>query len=258
MCLILFAWKANARYPLLVAANRDEFHARATAPAGFWRDAPQLLAGRDLASGGTWLGVSRSGRFAAVTNYRDLDASVPGDAPSRGALTADFLAGDMSPAAWVRAVAARGAAYRGFNLLVADREELWWVSNRDGGGRRLEPGVYGLSNHLLDTPWPKVVTGKMRFAHALEQGPSVAGLFELLADATLHEPAPGTAPASAARERMLSAARIVSPEYGTRCSTVLRIDAGGRTRFAERSRDPAGAVRETVQFEFDLTVPAPA
>lgn len=257
MCLILFAWQAHARYPLLVAANRDEFHARATAPAGFWRDAPHLLAGRDLASGGTWLGVSQTGRFAAVTNYRDLDAPLPDDAPSRGALTADFLAGSLSPADWARDVEGRGATYRGFNLLVADREELWWVSNRDGGGRRLEPGVYGLSNHLLDTPWPKVVTGKARFTTALEQGPSMAALFELLGDATLYEPAPGAVPTTAARERMLSAARIVSPEYGTRCSTVLSIDAGGRTRFAERSRDPAGAIRETVRFEFDQACPAP-
>lgn len=247
--MILLAWRAHPRYPLVVAANRDEFHSRATAPAAFWRDAPGVLAGRDLASGGTWLGVSRNGRFAAVTNYRDFDAPVPDAAPSRGALVADYLAGDVAPAAWTHAVAARGSRYRGFNLLSAGAGELWWVSNRDGGGRRLEPGLYGLSNHLLDTPWPKVVLGKARFADVLARGPSLAPLLDLLADTTLHDP-PDPGGVHAARERMLSAARIVSPEYGTRCSSALLVDAAGRTRFAERSWTPSGSAAETVEFEF--------
>jgi len=250
MCLILLAWRVHPRFPLVVAANRDEFHARATEPARFWRALPQVLAGRDLASGGSWLGVSRDARFAAVTNYRDLDAPVPGDAPSRGELTVGFLASTTTPAAWAEAVAARGSTYRGFNLLVADREALWWVSNREAGARKLAAGVYGLSNHLLDTPWPKVAKGKAWFAQTLERGPSFAALFALLADATRYDPAPGVGDAAAQRAHLLSASRIVSPEYGTRCSSVLSIDRDGRTRFAERSWDPSGAVRETIHFEF--------
>ncbi|MDA0225265.1 MAG: NRDE family protein [Proteobacteria bacterium] len=251
MCLILLGWRVHPRFPLVVAANRDEFHARATQAARFWRALPQVLAGRDLASGGTWLGVSRDARFAAVTNFRDFDAPASGDIPSRGELTVGFLAGTTTPSAWADAVATRASTYRGFNLLVADRDALWWVSNRGGGARKLEPGVYGLSNHLLDTPWPKVAIGKARFAQALERGPSFAALFALLADATRHDVATGIGDTAAQREHLLSAARIVSPEYGTRCSSVLSIDDDRQTRFAERSWDPAGAVRETIQREFD-------
>ena len=148
MCLIVLGWRADPRYPLLVAANRDEFHSRPAAPAAFWRDQPEILAGRDLQAMGTWMGVSRSGRFAAVTNYRG--AREPSAAESRGALVSAFLAGAATAAAYLADVAARGASYSGFNLLACDRQELWWMSNRDGAPRRLEPGYYALGNLLLD------------------------------------------------------------------------------------------------------------
>lgn len=223
MCLILVAWRARPDYPLVVAANRDEFHDRPAEPAGFWRDAPAILAGRDLRAGGTWLGVARSGRFAAVTNYRG--GHDPSAAESRGVLVARFLAASAAPAAYVAEVSARRSAYSGFNLLVADGEELWWLSNRDGDPRRLAPGIYGLGNFLLDTP--DVADAKARFARALETHVAVETLFALL-----------------------DAARITAPDYGTRCATVLLGAADGRVRFAERVFDAAGVAGETAGFEF--------
>src|SRR4051812_34865224 len=159
MCLIVLAWRAHPRFPLVVAANRDEFHSRKAAPAAFWRDQPDILAGRDLQAMGTWMGVSRSGRFAAVTNYRG--AREPSAAESRGALVTGFLANGALPAAYVADVARRGASFSGFNLLASDRNELWWMSNRDGAPRRLEPGYYALGNLLLDSPDVQPVKERM-------------------------------------------------------------------------------------------------
>lgn len=252
MCLIVFAWKAHPDFPLVVAANRDEFHARPTAAAGFWDDRPGILAGRDLEGMGTWLGVTRSGRFAAVTNYRDA-ASVPREAASRGLLASRYLESEAAPDAFAAAVAADGTAYRGFNFLASDREEMWWVSNRGGNARRLEPGVHGLSNHLLDTPWPKVTRGKQRLHQALELAPAVEPLLALLADTA--EAADGELPdtgVGAERERLLSAARIVSPAYGTRSSSALLVGVDGRVRFAERAYGSDGAELDTLRYEFTL------
>ena len=223
MCLILLAWRTHARHPLVVAANRDEFHARRADRAGFWNDMPAILAGRDLEAGGTWMGVSRNGRFAAVTNYRGgRDANA---AESRGALVTRFLAGDASPADYVEGLSGRLAAYSGFNLLVCDGRELWWLSNRDGGSRRLEPGFYGLGNFLLDTP--DVDEPKSRFARALDTAVAIEPMLTVLAGS-----------------------RIVAPQYGTRCSTVLVAGETGAVTYAERAFDPAGAAGETVRFDF--------
>ena len=202
-----------------MAANRDEFHGRPAAAAAFWSDRPGILAGRDLQALGTWMGVSRGGRFAAVTNYRG--AREPSAAASRGALVARFLENATAPAAYVRAIEAN--AYSGFNLLAADGKELWWMSNRAGAPRQLEPGVYGLANLLLDSP--DVEANKARFGAVVEATPAIEPLFTLLAEA-----------------------RIVNPEYGTRCSTIYL--QSSRTRYAERTFSPDGAEQETVQFEF--------
>lgn len=252
MCLILFAWKVSAEFPLVVAANRDEFHSRPTAGAGFWEDQPAILAGRDLEGRGTWLGLDRSGRFAAVTNFRDA-SPVPSGAASRGLLASGFLEGAESPGAFAAQVASAGDAYRGFNFLAGDREELWWVSNRGSGARPLAPGVYGLSNHLLDTPWPKVTRGKRRLQGVLGLAPALEPLLEILADTAAADDAdlPDTGVGSE-RERLLSAARIVSPDYGTRCSSALVIGADGRVRFAERAFAPDGAGLDTLRYEFSL------
>src|SRR5437868_8710142 len=176
MCLIVLAWRAHPRFPLIVAANRDEFHARKAAPAAFWHDLPQILGGRDLQAMGTWMAVSRSGRFAAVTNYRG--AREPTAAHSRGALVTSFLADSVSPAAYMSEV--RGAQYSGFNLLATDRKELWWMSNRDGSPRRLEPGYYALGNLLLDSP--EVQPFKTRMA---DTSPAVESLFGILTSARI-------------------------------------------------------------------------
>lgn len=223
MCLILLAWRVHPRHPLVVAANRDEFHARSADRAGFWREAPDILAGRDLEAGGTWMGVSRDLRFAAVTNYRGgRDANA---VESRGALVTRFLAGSASPADYVASLAGKLGGYSGFNLLVCDGSELWWLSNRDGGSRRLEPGIYGLGNFLLDTP--EVDEPKARFARALEPAVAIEPLFAVLAGS-----------------------QIVAPQYGTRCSTVLVSSEDGTMAYAERAFDAAGAAEETVRYEF--------
>ena len=249
MCLLVFAWQTHPEHALIFAGNRDERHARASAAAGLWREAPQVLGGRDLEAGGTWLGVTLGGRFAVVTNYRDgLD---PPKAPrSRGTLAAEFLASDMGAADYLEGVRAHAAEYGAFSLLVGDRCELHYFSNRGGRGGPVAPGVHGLSNHLLDTPWPKVQLSKARLAALLEQEtPSSGALFRLMADrseAPASElPDTGIGPEL---ERRVSAPFVVNPVYGTRCSSVLRLPHGGGLHFAERRFTPAGEGVETRWF----------
>ncbi len=252
MCLILIAWRAHEDYPLVVAANRDEFHSRPTAAAAIWSDRPQILGGRDLEAMGTWLGITRDGRFAAVTNFRDTVEPSVGNR-SRGLLARDFLENDGSAAAYASRTDAQGAAYRAFNLLVGDGDELWWLSNRGDGARRLEPGVYGLSNHLLDTPWPKVLRGKARLRHATTPAPALEPLLDLLSDTAV--PADDKLPDTGVgveRERLLAATRIVSPVYGTRCSSAVILGRDGWLQFAERTFDAQGAETETLRYELRL------
>jgi uncharacterized protein with NRDE domain len=259
MCLILLAHDAHPRFRLVVAANRDEFYERPAAPAAWWPDAPEVLAGRDLRGGGTWMGVTRGGRFAAVTNFRDAAPAAP-DAPSRGHLVGGFLRGADSPGAYLRALAPRAGEYAGFNLLVGEGEELRYLGNRGCAARTLAPGVYGLSNALLDTPWPKVERGKAGLAAALAGGGDVdpEALFRVLWDA---EPAPdGRLPDTGVgleRERMLSSPFIRSPEYGTRASTVLLVGRDGRVRFVERTTVPGRDGWTESAHEFELGSDAP-
>ena len=239
MCLLALAWRQRRDWPLLLAGNRDEFHRRPAAPLARW---PQgFVAGRDLEAGGAWLGAREDGRFAVVTNYRDpLDAAAR--PRSRGDLVVDFLAGEGDAGAFARDVATRKADYRGFNLLLGDAGSLWYVGSRVDAARPLGPGIHVLSNHLLDTPWPKAVRLRGRFEAALAQADPAARLFDALADraqAAEHElPATGVPPEW---ERALSAAFIVAPGYGTRCSTLLAL-APRRGRIVERRFDAAGAV----------------
>lgn len=254
MCLIAFFHAPGARYPLVIAANRDEAYARPAAPAAFWPDAGQVLAGRDLSGGGAWLGITRSGRWAALTNYRQAGAH-RADAPSRGHLVADFLRGPASPRAYLDAVAASAAHYNGFNLLVGDGTEVRYLSNREGAPRRVETGVHGLSNHLLDTPWPKVLRSTARLAGALDEDRDtvVAALFDALAD-----PAPAVATelpdtgVGIPREKQLSPPFIAADAYGTRASTVIVLDADGRVYFCERRFGPLGRPDGSTRFEFVL------
>ena len=220
MCLIVLAWRVDRAHPLIVAANRDEFHGRPASPAAFWKDAPDLLAGRDLEAGGTWMGVSRTGRFAAVTNYRGgRDANAE---ESRGVLVSRFLLGDFPTREYIEKV--KPSSYSGFNFLACDGEELWVLSNRDGGARKLEPGIYGLGNLLLDTP--EVAGPKEDFTRSIGVAPAEESLFGVLAKS-----------------------KILGAEYGTRCSTVL-VSNGGSLRYAERPFDAAGKESATGRFEF--------
>jgi uncharacterized protein with NRDE domain len=242
MCLIAFALDAHPAYRLVVAANRDELYARPTAPAAWWTDAPDVLAGRDLREGGTWMGVTRAGRFAAVTNYRDPGLAQKAGAPSRGALVADFLRGGVDAESYMRRLEKRAAEYNGFNLLVGDDAGLFYLSNRTDGVRRLEPGVYGLSNALLDTPWPKVVRAKGAMADALAAAGGDgwdATLWEALADRVIaaDDSLPDTG-VGAERERLLSPPFIRTDVYGTRASSVLTVARDGQSRFIERSVVP--------------------
>lgn len=232
MCLILFAWQQHADYSLIVAANRDEYYSRPSAAADFWGDAPQILAGRDLQAGGTWMGVTRSGRFAALTNVREPLRPYSGNL-SRGELVSDFLTSEQTPQDYAVDVLARGDEYAGFNLLLGNVDSLLWVSNRADAPLTLNPGVYGISNHVLDTPWPKVVTGKLRFSGLL-QNPDYLHLLDLLQDSTSAEE--GTLPDTGVgleMERLLSPMFIRSPLYGTRASTVLLV--GKQIVFVEQS-----------------------
>lgn len=254
MCLILLAWRAHRRYPLVVAANRDEFFVRPTAPARFWDDAPQVLAGRDLEAGGAWLGITRGGRFAALTNFRDPERNRPG-APSRGELVASFLRGSESPSAYLEQIAPRAGEYNGFNLLVGKAREMRYFSNVSEESAHigaLPPGIYGLSNHLLDTPWPKVARGKSALAAALDALPDTGPLFDLLRD---EQPAPDEelprTGVSLDWERLLSAAFIRSPTYGTRSSTVVLRDRAGWTNFTEQTWNADGSPGQRVEKSFD-------
>ena len=255
MCLILVAWRVHPDYPLVVAANRDEFFARPTAPAAFWPDAPQVLAGRDLDAGGTWMGFTRSGRFAALTNFRD-PAQKRSGAPTRGGLVKDFLCGDEDPQDYLERIAAHGRACNGYNLLVSDGASLWWSSNMGGAARALQPGVYGVSNHLLDTPWPKVGAGKTALAQALDRLPDDEALFALLQDDGIHpdEELPQTG-VPLDWERLLSSAFVKSPDYGTRSSTVLCVGQDGWASFDEQTWLPGAQRGQRQRFCFRASAP---
>lgn len=242
MCLVFVAWRVHPDYPLVVAANRDEFFSRPTAPAAFWTEAADVLAGRDLDAGGTWMGITRGGRFAALTNFRD-PAQVRNGAPSRGALVSGFLTGTAAPAGYLEQIAVVGRQCNGYNILLGDGESLWWSSNVSGESKALPPGVYGVSNHLLDTPWPKVGAGKTALSAAIDDLPHEHGLFELLCDDSVHpdEHLPRTG-VPLDWERLLSAAFVNSPTYGTRSSTILIRGSAGRVVFDEQTW-LAGALR---------------
>lgn len=254
MCLIIFALRAHPRFPLIIAANRDEYFSRPTAAAAFREDTPGILAGRDLTGCGTWLGISRGGRIAAITNYRD-PKRVRHGAPSRGRLVSGFLQGAMTAEEYLAELRRTGRAMSGFNLLFGTFEQLLYFSNCGDLPAEVPDGIHGLSNHLLDTPWPKVMKGKERLAELLQDpaGPSPDALLDLLAD---REPAPDSllpdTGVGLERERILSPIFIVSPDYGTRSSTVILVDRQGEVLFRERtfngSREPLGEATFTFRI----------
>lgn len=262
MCLIVFAWRAHPRYPLVVAANRDEYLSRPSSPAHWWTDAPDLLAGRDLEAGGTWMGLSRSGRFAALTNYRDPSRHVEG-APSRGVLVREALEAELPATRVLQGLGAECSRYAGFNLLVGDGSTLAVLESTNGTVRALEPGIYGLSNHLLDSPWPKLLKTRAGLADllgagraeghvdALDEHALSQGLLALMRDprpaADPHLPATGV---SLEWERWLSPAFIRAPGYGTRCTSVVVQHDDGRIRFDEWTWDAHGEQASAVTHRF--------
>ena len=258
MCLVLLALDSHPKYSLVLAANRDEFYDRPTAPAGFWSDAPRVLGGRDLKAGGTWLGIDRRGRVAAVTNYRQgqRESVAP---RSRGHLVSEFLAGDTAAPEYMDRVRREAELYHGFNLLAGDAAGMSYYSNREDRVRSLGPAIYGLSNHLLDTAWPKVTATKTAFDALLKKGASdlTSNLFTLLAnrDPARDEQLPSTG-VSQEWERLLSSAFIASDHYGTRSTTVVLIGREGRVSFVERSFGPGGVPGGEVRFEFQIVTSA--
>jgi uncharacterized protein with NRDE domain len=256
MCLIVLAWRARAAFPLVVAANRDEWRERPAEAAHWWPEHPGLLAGRDLQAGGTWMGITRSGRFAAVTNFRD-PSDKRSTARSRGGLVTEFLLGSETPLHFLGNLAPRSREYNGFNLILGDGAGLFYYGSREGKARPIEPGVHGLSNHLLDEPWPKVVHGRARMAAALAASDPAPALFEMLSDTTASGddelPATGV---GIEWERRLSPALIAGRDYGTRASTIVTVSSSGEVSFEERTRDGDGEVTGVAAHRFALPIGA--
>lgn len=235
MCLILIAHQLSEQTPLLVLANRDEFYNRPAVKAEVWPETPDMVAGRDLVSGGSWFGA-RGRRWASVTNVREGNRNKRQHSRSRGWLVRDYLQGDLEPESFLAFSRAQFQEFDGFNLLLGDGEELWYSSNRQLGDKRLQPGIYGLSNHLLDTPWPKVLRGKNKLGKlCVKTRFNHNEAFALLADTT--QAADAELPDTGVPykwEKALSATFIRTPDYGTRCSTFLKLNADYTRQFIER------------------------
>lgn len=251
MCTLLLAFQAHPKYRLVLAANRDEFYDRPTAAAGHWEDAPHLVAGRDLVHGGTWLGVTTTGRIAALTNFREPHAAGK-NGPSRGNLASGFLKQEITVKDYLEPLREEGELYSGFNLLLGDSDALYCFSNRSAELIRIAPGIHGVSNHLMNTPWPKVVRGKQALAQVLarDEVPAEA-LFAILSDPSRapDEQLPDTG-VGLDMERLLSSIFIKSERYGTRSSTLLLVDNDRHATFVERSFGPGGGRDNTFSFDW--------
>ncbi len=258
MCLLLISFKNHPVYKIIVAANRDEFYNRPASAASFWNEHPALLAGRDLQAGGTWLGITKSGKFSAITNYRDASA-MKNDAPSRGKLVSGFLINPISPFEYSEQLKKTGGMYNGFNLLFSDNSVLYYYSNQTGKALSLSTGIYGLSNHLLDTPWPKVEKSKKSFSQILKnKNISAPDLFGILSDSSVppDELLPDTG-VGLEIERAVSPVFVSTPMYGTRSSTVILIDYEGNVIFIEKTLDKTSGNWSKKEFEFAVEKPLP-
>jgi len=253
MCLLFLSINNHPKYKLILAGNRDEFYNRKTAPAQFWKDYQQVLGGRDLEAGGTWLAMTKDGKIGMVTNYRDPQNIDP-KAPSRGHLVSDFLIQHETPDQYLQNILNNGKRYNGFNLIVGDRNEWWYYSNYKKGMEKLSAGFYGLSNHLLETSWPKVLRGKEKIQPILTNStihPEM--LLEVLYDdqRAADDRLPQTG-LTLERERALSAMFIKTEGYGSRCSTVILIDRTDEVIFTERVYDFTTFDFTTETFRFAL------
>lgn len=259
MCLILLAQDFHPRYKLVVAANRDEFYKRPTLSAGFWRDNPDILAGKDIKEGGTWMGVTRQGRFAALTNYRDPQ-NFKAQAPSRGHLVLDYLHSQLSPVAYLNNLPDGGEAYNGFNLMVGSVDQLYYYSNRERIIRKTEKGIHAVSNSLLDVPWPKVTRGIKGLASILQKKDidvNAEEIFSLMTNRDMPEDKdlPDTG-VGLEMERWLAPAFIISADYGTRLTSILLVDRNNKICFWERSYNPQNmSIAGEVYNEFEVDQP---
>jgi uncharacterized protein with NRDE domain len=254
MCLIFLSLNNHPTYKLIIAANRDEFYARKTAPAHAWEGYPNIIGGRDLEASGTWMAMNKNGKISLVTNYRD-PANINPNAPSRGQLVSDFLLNGDTPEEYLSKVSLRASHYNGFNLLAGYPDELWYLSNYGKGIQKLESGVHGLSNHLLDTPWPKVQRGKDKFSKAISNSViDPDALFELLYDEHQAEDQllPNTG-IGLERERALSSMFIKTNGYGTRCSTVILVSHDNQVLFSERVYELDTFAHKTNRFQFSIS-----
>lgn len=254
MCLIVFAYDCHPDYRLILGANRDEYRNRPTDPAGYWSSAPQLLAGHDRQAGGTWMGVTTTGKIAAITNYRDPLRQLI-NPPSRGRLVSGYLLDEnQTPEEYKATLNRDGQKYDGFNLLYGTFEKLYYFTNRGGSSGSVSPGVHGLSNHLLDSRWPKVTTAKSRMEAIVHHGAVDPGqIFAALSDPVPYADnlLPDTG-VGLERERMLSPLFIENDDYGTRSSTVILIDRKGRVIFTERVFDHVSQTSSTRSYDFQL------
>lgn len=253
MCLIFLSLNQHPQYKLVVAANRDEFYNRKTAAAEFWKEDPDVLGGRDLEAGGTWLAMTKSGRISMITNYRDPHNIDP-KAPSRGELVTDYLTSSVKPDDYLERLAPHAKRYNGFNLIVGNVNDLWYLSNYRDGIEQLSTGLHGLSNHLLDSPWPKVLKGKAKLQKVLSDDFDYTQLFSVMMDDQIaaDESLPDTG-VGLERERVLSSMFIKSPGYGTRCSTVILVDHQDNVFFAERVYDLTTFDFQERRFNFTIT-----
>ncbi len=253
MCLIFISFHHHPTYKLIVAGNRDEFYNRPTVAAHFWEDRPAVLAGRDLEAGGTWLGVNRTGMISMLTNYRDPKNIDPA-APSRGHLVSGYLEGSAPPLKYLETLQTNGKQYNGFNLIVGNQHELWYYSNYKQGIQQLTPGFYGISNKLLETPWPKILRGKEKLGPILSN-PIIdpETVFEVLYDdlKAPYDQLPETG-LTMERESALSSMFIKTENYGSRCSTVVLVDNNDKLLFSERVYDTTTFRHQTKTYEFSL------
>ena len=262
MCTILFSYKNHPKYRLILASNRDEYYVRPTLPLHFWEDYPNILAGRDLQNNGTWLGITGTGRFAAITNFRK-PSSLKSDAPSRGILVNNYLAGNDSPEQYLEKIKKTGSVYNGFNLLVGDNENLYYYSNMEGQIKKIDPGLHGLSNHFLNTPWTKVAQGKTELTNYLDNNEDIdiEAIFGILEDQTC--PPDSELPETGVGiewERILAPIFIKSESYGTRASSVLLISKTGHASFYEKTFEPVDLLsnhfkRQIKEFHYSIESP---
>jgi uncharacterized protein with NRDE domain len=253
MCLAVFAYRVHSKYPFIFATNRDEFYQRPAQPATFWYDHPTLLAGRDLQAGGTWMGITKENRFAALTNYRDLN-NIIDDAPSRGDIVVDFLTSDLPTAEFLKALQKTAHKYNGFNLIAGTIDELWYYTNQKKSITKIEPGYYSLSNAFLNTEWPKTVQASKDFRLTVKNENSLdqKAIFDLLQNKTRYpdEQLPSTG-LSKEMESVVSSIFITSENYGTRCSTLIFQDDTGSITFNEKTYNPGTTETDVaVKYQF--------